>query len=94
MLSSGPILLEDVLTGSDVRHRSSELAHKKRIVILRKTDRLLEGQRNKTVSQVSSSPSIKFHERVVNLSDTEIDPSGTELLERGFKYVPNLPFGL
>ncbi|XP_071455076.1 uncharacterized protein [Hetaerina americana] len=76
-----------------VRQRSSEIAQKKRSVLLDKINRLRKNEGVITQNQPRERPPHKFHDRVVNLSNVAIEPQNLEILEKGLKYVPNLPFG-
>ncbi|XP_046391602.1 uncharacterized protein LOC124159736 [Ischnura elegans] len=76
-----------------VRQRSSEIAHKKRLVLMNKLKNLTEDNHVPPQKPRIDVPANCFYNRVVNLSNVELNEQEIQLLEKGFKYVPDLPIG-
>jgi hypothetical protein len=77
----------------DVRQKGSEIAFLKKATILRKLQTLGEKKCSipRPVADVTCELPHSFGEKLVNLSDHVFQPDELRLLEKGLKYVPNIP---
>ncbi|XP_071442232.1 uncharacterized protein, partial [Hetaerina americana] len=81
--------VEWICLDDKIRQRSSEVAHTKRLNLIKKLEELCHQSHHPNANQVPTSHS--FHQRVVNLSGHHFEPRVASLMDKGLNFVPSVP---